>query len=41
MAKIVEGFDPVMPAFEGQLGEEQVLQLLAYIKSLQPGEERP
>jgi cytochrome c oxidase subunit 2 len=41
MAKIVEGFDPVMPAFEGQLGEEQVLQLLAYIKSLQPTEERP
>jgi len=35
-AKIVAGFQPVMPTFQGQLDEEQVLQLIQYIKSLQP-----
>jgi cytochrome c oxidase subunit 2 len=30
----VAGFEPVMPTYEGQLGEEQILQLAAYIKSL-------
>jgi cytochrome c oxidase subunit 2 len=33
-AKIVAGFEPIMPAFESQLNEEQLLHLLAYIKSL-------
>jgi cytochrome c oxidase subunit 2 len=33
-AKVVKGFAPVMPTFKGQLNEEQILQLLAYIKSL-------
>ncbi len=33
-AKIVEGYQPVMPTFQGQLDEQQVLQLLQYIKSL-------
>ena len=33
-AKIVAGFQPVMPTFQGQLSEEQVLQLIAYIKSI-------
>lgn len=32
--QIVQGFQPVMPPFEGQLGEEQLLQLIDYIKSL-------
>lgn len=35
-AKIVKGFAPVMPTFKGQLTEEQVMQLIAYIKSLGP-----
>ncbi|MEB2284723.1 MAG: cytochrome c oxidase subunit II [Polyangiaceae bacterium UTPRO1] len=35
-AKIVKGFAPIMPTFKGQLTEEQVLQLIAYIKSLKP-----
>jgi cytochrome c oxidase subunit 2 len=35
-AKVVAGFQPVMPTFQGQLDEEQVLQLIQYIKSLQP-----
>jgi cytochrome c oxidase subunit 2 len=34
MAKVVAGFEPVMPTYEGQLSEEQILQLAAYIKSL-------
>jgi cytochrome c oxidase subunit II len=31
----VAGFQPVMPTFQGQLTEEQILALTAYIKSLQ------
>jgi cytochrome c oxidase subunit II len=34
-AKIVAGYQPLMPAFQGQLTEEQILALTAYIKSLQ------
>jgi len=33
-AKITAGFGPIMPTFQGQVTEEQVLQLVAYIKSL-------
>ena len=33
-AKIVANYEPVMPTYDGQLGEEQILQLAAYIKSL-------
>jgi cytochrome c oxidase subunit 2 len=47
-AKIVAGFQPVMPTFQGVVSEEQVLQLIEYIKSLasappppQPQQERP
>jgi cytochrome c oxidase subunit 2 len=32
-AKVVKGFMPVMPAFQGQLTEEQVMALIAYIKA--------
>jgi cytochrome c oxidase subunit II len=34
-AKIVAGYQPLMPTFQGQLTEEQILNLLAYIRSLQ------
>jgi cytochrome c oxidase subunit 2 len=34
-AKIVAGFQPLMPTFQGQLTEEEILALTAYIKSLQ------
>jgi cytochrome c oxidase subunit II len=34
-SKIVAGYQPVMPAFQGQLTEEQTLDLIAYVKSLQ------
>lgn len=33
-AKIVEGFLPVMPPFKGRVSEEQLHQLIEYIKSL-------
>ncbi|MEK6333603.1 MAG: cytochrome c oxidase subunit II [Acidobacteriota bacterium] len=33
-AKIVSGFGPIMPTFQGQMNEEQLLQVTAYIKSL-------
>jgi cytochrome c oxidase subunit 2 len=33
-AKIVSGFGPIMPSFQGQVTEEQLLQLTAYIRSL-------
>jgi cytochrome c oxidase subunit 2 len=33
-AKIVAGYQPIMPVFQGMIGEEQVMQLIAYIKSL-------
>ena len=37
-AKMVVGFGPIMPTFQGQVSEEQLVQLMAFIKSLQaPG----
>jgi cytochrome c oxidase subunit II len=33
-AKVVRGFQPVMPPFQGLVSEEQLLQLIAYVKSL-------
>jgi cytochrome c oxidase subunit 2 len=34
-AKIVAGYQPLMPSFQGQLTEEDIMSLTAYIKSLQ------
>ena len=33
-AKIVSGFQPLMPTYQGLVTEEQLLQLIAYVKSL-------
>jgi cytochrome c oxidase subunit 2 len=33
-AKLVAGYPPIMPTFKGLVSEEQIQQLLAYIKSL-------
>jgi cytochrome c oxidase subunit 2 len=39
-AKVVEGYQPIMPTFQGLVTEESVMQLIAYIQSLQaPGAE--
>ncbi|MBX3293753.1 MAG: cytochrome c oxidase subunit II [Acidobacteria bacterium] len=35
-AQVVEGFQPIMPTFKGQVTEEQLNALVAYIKSLTP-----
>ena len=37
-AKIVAGYGPIMPTFQGQVSEEQLLQLVTYIKSLSPAQ---
>lgn len=33
-AKIVKGYRPLMPTYQGQIGEEELHQLISYIKSL-------
>jgi cytochrome c oxidase subunit 2 len=33
-AKIVAGYQPIMPTFQGLVTEEQLLQLIAYVRSL-------
>ena len=33
-AKITAGFQPIMPAFQGLVTEEQLLALIEYVKSL-------
>ncbi len=37
-SQIVDGYQPIMPTFKGQVTEEQLLQLISYIKSLSPQE---
>jgi cytochrome c oxidase subunit 2 len=37
--RIVAGYPPIMPSFAGQIGEEDLFKLIAFIKSLAP--ERP
>jgi cytochrome c oxidase subunit 2 len=35
--KLVKGFGPIMPTFQGQISEDQLVQLVAFIKSLSTG----
>jgi cytochrome c oxidase subunit 2 len=35
-AKVVRGFQPIMPTFQGTVSEENLMQLIAYIKTLKP-----
>jgi cytochrome c oxidase subunit 2 len=35
-AKIVRGYQPIMPTFQGTVSEENLLQLIAYLKQLKP-----
>jgi cytochrome c oxidase subunit 2 len=35
-AKVVDGYQPIMPTFRGQVTEEQVIELIEYVKSLAP-----
>jgi cytochrome c oxidase subunit II len=40
-AKVAQGFPPIMPTFQGQVSEEQLLALTEYIKSLPAGKSAP
>jgi cytochrome c oxidase subunit 2 len=40
-AKIVAGYEDLMPTFRGQVSEEEVIQLIAFIKSLGRGQTPP
>lgn len=39
--KIVEGYSPIMPSYEGRIEEEQLNELVAYIRSLGDGAPEP
>ena len=34
--EIAAGYEPIMPSFAGQVSEEQILEIVAYLKSLKP-----
>jgi cytochrome c oxidase subunit 2 len=40
-AKVVAGFKPIMPSYQGQVNEEEILQLIAFLKSLRAGQTPP
>jgi cytochrome c oxidase subunit 2 len=40
-AKVTAGFQPIMPAFQGLVTEEQLLELIEYVKSLQTQPQEP
>ncbi len=40
-AKVVAGFEPIMPSYEGQINEEQMIRLIAFLKALGPGQTPP
>jgi cytochrome c oxidase subunit 2 len=35
-ARLVDGYPPIMPTYQGLVSEEELMQLIAYIKSLAP-----
>ena len=37
-AKIVAGYKPIMPSYQGQVNEEGILELIAFIKALKRGQ---
>ena len=40
--RAIAGYSAIMPTFQGQVNEEEVLQLIAYLKSLgSPAERKP
>ncbi len=39
-AQIVHGYRPIMPTFKGQISEEELLEIISYIKSLRTPPER-
>jgi cytochrome c oxidase subunit 2 len=37
---VVAGFKPIMPTFQGQVSEENLMALVAYVKSLAQTQQR-
>jgi cytochrome c oxidase subunit 2 len=35
---VVVGYEPIMPTYQGKVSEEELLELLAFIKALRRGE---
>jgi cytochrome c oxidase subunit 2 len=40
-AQVVDGWQPIMPTFQGQLSEEELVALIAYLRSIGPGAGAP
>jgi cytochrome c oxidase subunit 2 len=40
-AKVVAGFQNIMPSYQGQISEQNILQLIAYVKSLSAATSQP
>ena len=40
-AKVVSGFKNIMPNFQGQISEEELIALVAYVKGLGNGQANP
>ncbi|HKY31572.1 MAG TPA: cytochrome c oxidase subunit II [Candidatus Polarisedimenticolia bacterium] len=38
-ARVVRGYEPLMPTYRGQINEEGLMQILAYIRSIGPGQD--
>jgi cytochrome c oxidase subunit 2 len=36
--EVVEGWEPLMPSFQGQVSEDELFQLLAFLRALGPGQ---
>jgi cytochrome c oxidase subunit 2 len=41
LKEIAAGYEPIMPSFAGKIGDDEILDLIAYIKSLATSQERP
>ena len=39
--KLTAGFQPIMPAYQGQVNEEQLLELIEYVRALGTGSAPP
>jgi cytochrome c oxidase subunit 2 len=38
---VVAGYVPVMPSFQGRVSEEELMQIIAYLRSLSTGTPEP
>jgi cytochrome c oxidase subunit 2 len=40
-SEVVAGYEPLMPSYQGQINEQDLLKILAYIKSIATKEPAP